>query len=54
MNSNKKEQNHVSLRLPKEQLDTLVKLANADDRSVSAIIRISISDYIKKTPQPVQ
>lgn len=43
-----KRENFVGLRLGEEQLNKLINFANADDRSVSAIIRIAISEYITK------
>jgi len=52
-NKTKQRENHVSLRMGKDALSNLVKHATADDRSVSALIRIAIDEYLK-TKKPIQ
>jgi len=54
MKTRKERENHVSLRVSKDLMDSLVHHANADDRSVSAVIRIAVSEYLSKAKNPIQ
>lgn len=38
----------LSMRIGADQIETLNRIAKAQDRSLSAIIRIAINEYIKK------
>jgi hypothetical protein len=42
------EQKKISLRIPRDMWEELVKLAEADERSVSATIRIALREYLRR------
>ena len=49
-NKNRNEKS-IAFRIPDEQRELLIKLANSEDRTVSATIRRAINEYIRKKEQ---